>query len=183
MHASTRRKVYSLSVRSSRIVSFSREEKANATNASHSMTSDYGSMPAQRMTSRLANSKQMSTKFIPETRCTRWRHRKFTDEFDTGSEPVIQQTQIKSTEDFPTFARNLNASWGKSEVCRISETRYYRSEDETDFYLEPMYLYLKDTHLGHSQSGCTRKNIAFASANLPITQRTSYVKHMRLGRR
>lgn len=62
-----------------RTVSFLRKEKANAaTSNSHSMTSDRGSMPEQRMTSdwQIVNRCQLNSLQRPDTR---WRHHGFAD--------------------------------------------------------------------------------------------------------
>lgn len=88
VHVSTRCKVYFLYL-CDQAESYhfrGRRKRTAATNASHSMTSDHGSMPAQRMTSdwQIVNRCQLNSFQRPDTR---WRHREFTDEFDTGSSP------------------------------------------------------------------------------------------------
>lgn len=68
-----------------RTMSFLRKEKANATTSnSHSMTSDRGSMPEQRMTSdwQIVNRCQLNSPQRPDTR---WRPYGFADEFDRSN--------------------------------------------------------------------------------------------------
>lgn len=68
-----------------RTMSFLRKEKANATTSnSHSMTSDRGSMPEQRMTSdwQIVNRCQLNSLQRPDTR---WRRYGFADEFDRSN--------------------------------------------------------------------------------------------------
>lgn len=62
------------------IVPFSKKEKANARNASCESWDDLGARRCPNQNDpRVANSKQMSTEFTPETNDIRWRHREFAD--------------------------------------------------------------------------------------------------------
>ena len=138
----------------------------------------------QRMTSdwQIVNRCQLNSFQRPDTR---WRHRKFADEFDTGLRARHPTNSDQSTEDFHTFARNSNSEFtyvytGKTCVKYPNVGNALLSFRRWNRFLFGTYvktravstvLEVNEIYVGHSQSGCIHKNdhLHVNIRSLPIT--------------